>query len=86
MTIGRKNHSEQGGAPTSDVALYDMHKNSWIKVDSITSVRDCVGVALLNINTIFVIGGTSGGKGIERAMAHSLTKVEIGTIVPNHYS
>ena len=71
------------GATTSDVSLYDIHNNSWRKIDSITSARDCVGVALINFNTIIVIGGTSDGKGVEGAEAHSLTKVEIGTIVPN---
>ena len=84
VIIGGKNHSEQGGATTSDVSLYDIHTNSWMKVDSITSARDCVGVTLINFNTIIVIGGTSGGEGIEGAEAHSLAKVEIGTIVPNH--
>ena len=68
---------------TSDVSLYDSSKNSWRKVDSLTSARDCVGVALLNSNTIIVIGGTSGGVGVEAAMASSLTTVEIGNIVPN---
>ena len=53
-------------------------------MDEGTSARDCVGIALLNISTIIVIGGASGGIGIEGAEAHSLTKVEIGTIVPNH--
>ena len=68
---------------TSDVSLYDSSKNLWRKVDSLTSARDCVGVALLNSNTIIVIGGTSGGVGVEAAMASSLTTVEIGNIVPN---
>ena len=69
--------------PTSDVSLYDSSKNLWRKVDSLTSNRNHVGVALLNSNTIIVIGGTSGGVGIEAAKASSLTTVEIGNIVPN---
>ena len=68
---------------TSDVSLYDTHKNSWRKVDSLTSARDCVGVALLNSHTIIVIGGASGGVGVEGAMASCLSTVEIGTIIPN---
>ena len=75
--------SADGTTPTSDVSLYDSSKNSWRKVDSFTSARDCVGVALLNNNSIIVIGGTSGGVGIEGALASSLTTVEIGNIVPN---
>ena len=71
------------GVPTSDITLYDSSKNSWRKVDSLTSARNSVGVALLNNNSIIVIGGFSGGVGIEAAKASSLTTVEIGNIVPN---
>ena len=83
VIIGGHSHSNQGGARTSDVSLYDTHKNSWRKVDSLTSARSSVGVALLNSHTIIVIGGASGGIGVEGAMASSLSTVEIGTIIPN---
>ena len=73
----------QSGARTSDVSLYDTHKNSWRKVDLLTRARSSVGVALLNSHTIIVIGGTRGGVGIEGAMANSFSTVEIGTIIPN---
>ena len=73
----------KGGVCTSDVSLYDTHKNSWRKVDSLTIARNNVGVALLNSHTIIVIGGTSGGVGVEGALASSLSTVEIGTIIPN---
>jgi len=52
-------------------------------VDSHTSTRKSVEVASINLNTIIVIGGASGGRGTEGAMASSLTTVEIGNIVPN---
>ena len=71
------------GVCTSDVSLYDSSKNLWRKVDSLTSARKSVGVALLNSDTIIVIGGNSGGVGVEAAMESSLTTVEIGNIVPN---
>ena len=80
VIIGGRN---QSGVPTSDVSLYDTHKNSWRKVDSLTSARDSVGIALLNSHTIIVVGGTSGGEGVEGAKASSLNTVEIGTIIPN---
>ena len=83
VIIGGNNHSKQGGAPTSDVSLYDIHNNSWMKVDSITSARTNIGMTLVNSNTIIVIGGCTKGGGTVAAMASSLTKVEIGTIVPN---
>ena len=73
--------NQSGDVPTSDVSLYDIHKNSWRKVDSLTSARKHVGVALLNSHTIIVIGGASGGVGVKGAMASSLSTVEIGTII-----
>ena len=84
VIIGGHNHSDQGGAPTSDVSLYDSSKNVWKKVDSLTTARTAVGVSLINNNTIIIMGGyTKGGVGIEAAMAACLTTVEIGNIVPN---
>ena len=71
------------GVPTSDVSMYDSSKNSWRKVDSLTSARNNVGVAVLNSSTIIVIGGCSSGGSVEAAKASSLTTVEIGNIVPN---
>ena len=83
VIIGGCGPSNQGGVSTSDISLYDSSKNSWRKVDSLTSTRSTVGVALLNSNSIIVIGGSSSGVGVEAAMASSLTTVEIGNIVPN---
>jgi len=75
--------SDIKGVCTSDISLYDATMRSWKKVDSLTSARDCVGVGLINHSTIIVIGGNSGGVGVEGAKASSLTTVEIGNIVPN---
>ena len=76
--------SDDKGVPTCDITLYDSSKNSWSKVDSLTSTRGYVVVALLNNNnTIIVIGGTRGGVGVEANKASSLTTVEIGNIVLN---
>ena len=72
------------GVPTSDVSLYDSSKNAWKKVDSLTSARSSVGVALLNNSSIIVIGGYYGGYGVKETMTHSLTTVEIGNIVHNN--
>ena len=83
LIIGGHGHANQGAVPTSDISLYDSSKNSWRKIDSLTSARNNVGVALLNNNSIIVIGGSSGGVGVEANMASSLTTVEIGNIVPN---
>ena len=80
VIIGGQSHCT---VPTSDVSLYDSSKNLWRKVDSLTSARKNVEVALLNSDTIIVIGGNSGGVGVEASKASSLTTVEIGNIVPN---
>ena len=71
------------GIVTSDVTLYEKSKNLWRTVGSLTSPRDCVGIALINNCTIIVIGGTNSGVTVEEAKASSLTTVEIGNIVPN---
>jgi len=73
------------GVCTSDISLYDATKNLWRMVDSLTSARNDVGLGLINhsTSTIIVIGGVSGGVGVEGALASSLTTVEIGNIVPN---
>ena len=83
VIIGGHIDLTQGGARTSDVSLYDTCKDLWKKVDSLTSARSLVGVALLDSHTIIVIGGTSAGIDIEGALASSLRTVEIGTIIPN---
>ena len=83
VIIGWCNHVNQGGAPTSDVSLYDIHKNSWRKVDSLTNARIDIGVSLINSNTIVAIGGNTQGGSAKAAKSSCLTTVEIGTIVPN---
>ena len=84
LIIGGYSHANQGSVRTSDVSLYDVSKNSWRKVDSLTSARSHVGVALINDHSIIVIGGNTSGRGVETAMASSLGTVEIGNIVVNH--
>jgi len=71
------------GVPTSDISLYDTSKKLWVQVDSLTTARNCVGVASINSNTIIVVGGTSGGEGVEANKASSLSIVELGYIVHN---
>ena len=83
VIIGGRNHPDDGDVPTSDVSLYDIHKNLWRKVDSLTSPRTSIGVSLINNTTVIVIGGYTKGENIEATMSSSLTIVEIGTIVPN---
>ena len=74
---------DKSGVPTSDVSLYDIDRNSWRKIDSLTSAGTDIGVSLIYSNTIIAIGGCTQVGSIEAAMSSSLTIVEIGTIVPN---
>ena len=76
--------NQDAPVPTSDIILYDESKKSWRKVDSLTTARQGVGVALLNKSTIIVIGGFTDGSCVKAAEASSLTTVEIGNIIPSH--
>jgi len=71
------------GVSTSDISLYDTSKKSWIPVDSLTTARSYVGVATINSYTIIIVGGTSGGVGVEANTSSSLPIVEIGHIAHN---
>ena len=83
VIFGGCNHAKQGSVPTSDISVYDKDKNTWRRVDSLSSARSNIGVSLITSSTIIVVGGCSKGGDIEAAMSSSLTKVEIGTVVPN---
>ena len=84
LIVGGRGPARQGSVPTSDIRLYDTLKKLWVQVDSLSSARSNVGVATINNNTIIVIGGNSGGVGIEGAKAFSMCLVEIGHIICNY--
>ena len=52
VIIGGQSHANQGSVHTSNVTLYDVSKNLWRKVDTLTSARKHVGVALINNRTL----------------------------------
>ena len=68
---------------TSDVTVYVKSKDTWRKVDSLTTARKHVGVALLNNTTAILVGGNTRVGGTDAAKSSSLATVEIGGIVPN---
>lgn len=68
---------------TSDVVLYDISKDLWRKVDSLTTARKHVGLGLLNDTTMILVGGNTRVGGTDMAKLSSLDTVEIGCIVPN---
>ncbi|XP_065893221.1 uncharacterized protein [Dysidea avara] len=69
-----------GRVPTSHIRLYDPSMKSSKQVDFLTSPRTRAGVATIDSNTIVVVGGTSGGVGVEENKATSLPIVEVGRI------
>ena len=83
VIIGGENHSNKGGAPTSDISVYDSSSNSWRKVELLISARIYAEVSLINNNTMIIIGGSTEGGSLEAAITSSLTLVEIGNIVAN---
>ena len=68
------------GVLTDDITVFDVPNNSWKKIASLTTARAAAAVVPINHDSILVIGGTTGGRGIEEAMAHSISTVEKGTV------
>ena len=74
--IGGKNY----GVKTDDIRVLDVPNSSWKKIASLTTARSATAVVPINHDSILVIGGTTGGRGIEGAKAHSISTVEKGTV------
>ena len=72
------------GVPTSDVAILDITKNKWNKLASLSTARDNVAVVPISHESILVIGGSTGGKDVTGAKAHSISSVEKGTVSVSH--
>ena len=72
------------GIPTSDVAILDITKKTWIRVASLSTAKSCVAVVPISHGSIFIIGGTTGGENIAGAKAHCITSVEKGTVTLSH--
>ena len=64
--------------PTDDIKVSDVPNNSWKKIASLTTARDFTAVVPINHDSILVIGGTTGGRGIKGAKAHRISTVENG--------
>ena len=68
------------GVKTDDIRVLDIPNNSWKKIASLTTARSNTAVVPISHDSILVIGGTTGGRGIEGAKAHSISTVEKGTV------
>ena len=72
------------GVPTSDVVILDIMKNKWNRLASLSTARSCVAVVPISHESILVIGGTKGGKGVAANKASCVDTVEKGTISVSH--
>ena len=70
--------------PTSDVAILDITKNTWNRVASLSIPRTYVAVVPISHDSILIIGGTKGGKGVQANMASCVSTVEKGTVSVSH--
>ena len=68
------------GVTTADIRVLDVPNNSWKKIASLTSQRSCTAVVPINLDSILIIGGVTGGRGVEEAIKHSITRVEKGSV------
>ena len=60
--------------------MLDVPNNSWKKIASLTTARVATAVVPIDHDSILVIGGFTGGRGIKEAMAYSISTVEKGTV------
>ena len=60
--------------------MWDVPNNSWKKIASLTTARNSTAVVPINHDSILVIGGCTGGKGPKEAKAHSISRVEKGSV------
>ena len=74
VIIGGYNH--QG--LTSDISILD--GNSWKTIDSLTTPKKYAAVVSISHDSILVIGGCTGGKGMRGAITNSTVTVEKGTM------
>ena len=65
---------------TVNIVVLDVPNNSWKKIASLTTARSATAVVPINHDSILVIGGTTGGRDIEGAKAHSISRVEKGNV------
>ena len=69
---------------TVGIRVLDVPNKSWKEIASLTTARYSTAVVPINHDAILVIGGCTGGIGPKEAMAHSITRVEKGTVRLSH--
>ena len=77
VIVGGYNHQD---GLTSDIAILDVPSNSWKRIASLPSPRRYATVVSISHDSILVIGGYTGGKGMTGAKTYSILTVEKGTM------
>ena len=72
------------GIAASDVTILNFTKNTWNKVASLSTPRHSVAIIPINHDSILIIGGTKGGKGVQANKASCVSTVEKGTVILSH--
>ena len=72
--------SSSGDTCTAEICTFD--DNTWKTIGSLPTARCGVGIALINTDTIIVIGGSTAPSAINLALAHSCDFVERGQVKP----
>ena len=64
--------------------ILDVMSNKWDKLASLSIPRKHVAVVPISHDSILVIGGCTGGKGVAGAKANCVSTVEKGTVSVSH--
>ena len=67
-------------ARTVDIRVLDVLNNFWKKIASLTTARSATAVVPINHDSILVIGGHTSGRNPKEAKAHSISRVEKGSV------
>ena len=68
------------GIHASEISVLDILNTSWKKIASLATAKAATAVVPVNYDSILVIGGYTGGRGVEGALIHSITTVEKETV------
>ena len=72
--------SSSGNTCTPEINTFE--DKTWKIIGSLSTARCGVGIALINTDTIIVIGGSTDPSSIDLALAHSCDHVERGQVKP----
>lgn len=72
--------TSSGDTCKANIHMFDVSNKEWKNIGSLSTARCGVGIALVDINTIIVIGGSTNPCSINLALAYSSDVVERGQV------